>query len=72
MKTKLEEQDWVSKVLTNKDESYLEENQLKVITSDNYGIVFGILENGQIQWGDVGKEDGEPYPKLTLQQMLLE
>lgn len=72
VKVKLGQQDWVAKVLTSEDESYLQDNQLKVITTDNYGIIFEILENGQIQWGDIGKEDGEPYPKLTLQQLPLE
>lgn len=62
LKTKLEQEDWISNV---KEES---DTKLKVTTKDGY--LFSItLDNENFILESQGKDDGEPYPTLTLEQL---
>ena len=62
VKEKLDNEDWVSNV------EKIEEDQIKVITKDKYIIIAKIGEDGSVEIVAEGKDDGEPYPSLTLTQ----
>ena len=62
VKEKLENEDWVANV------ENIEEDQIKVITKDKYIIIAKIGEDGSVEIVAEGKDDGEPYPSLTLTQ----
>ena len=66
VKEKLDNEDWVSNV------EKIEEDQIKVITKDKYIIIAKIGEDGSVEIVAEGKDDGEPYPSITLTQLPLE
>ena len=66
VKEKLDNEDWVANV------EKIEEDQIKVITKDKYIIIAKIGEDGSVEIVAEGKDDGEPYPSITLTQLPLE
>ena len=71
---KLEEQDWVGMLFVKEQDDELEEDEIKVITTDNFRIVAKIDDDGKVTFieEESGIEDGEPYPKIVLEQIPLE
>ncbi len=65
---KLDEQEWVGMLFVKEQDDELEENEIKVITTDNFRIIAQIDDDGKITF----IEDGEPYPKIKLEQLPLE
>ena len=64
IKEELEKEDWVSNV--EKVEG--EDDQIKIITKDKNIIVIKVNDDGTIEVIERGKDDGDPYPSLTLTQ----
>lgn len=62
IKTKLENEDWISNVKKEND------NQLKVTTTDGY-LFLVTLDNENFIVEGQGKDDGEPYPTISLEQL---
>ena len=62
VKEKLDNEEWVANV------EKIEEDQIKVITKDKYIIIAKIDKDGNVEIVAEGKDDGEPYPSLTLTQ----
>ena len=60
--SKLNDEDWVKNV-----ESTGEENQIKIVTEDNYVIIAKIDENGNITYETIEKDNDEPYPTLSVE-----
>ena len=62
VKEKLDNEEWVANV------EKIEEDQIEVITKDKYIIIAKIDKDGNVEIVAEGKDDGEPYPSLTLTQ----
>ena len=72
--SKLDEQTWVGMLFVKEQDDELEEDEIKVITTDNFRIVAKIDDDGKVTFieEESGIEDGEPYPKIVLEQIPLE
>ncbi len=62
LKTKLEKEDWIISVEKESD------SELKVITEGEYLFLVN-WENGNFTIESQGKDDGEPYPTIKLEQL---
>ena len=69
---KLKEENWVTTIRTSEDEDSLEESQIQIITKDPYLLIAQIDDDGTITYLVEEIYDGEPYPKITLEQLALE